>query len=289
MAGISLGAALLGSAVIGGATSAAGAAKNAGAIKNASQQTTADNAAARELQEKVYNQNYDTLSPFVARGNVAGDSINALLGLPTAAEAPQPGGGRSDYASYVQANPDLLAEYQRAPMQWGSLSDYGKFHYDTYGQGEGRTLPGVAAANGVASAVTPVTARNAFDNYLNSTGYKFQLGEANKNANSMLAATGALDSGAAVKSAQDRGQNIATGFFNNYLGLLGNQQGVGLSGASAIAGVGQNYANSMGNLYGQNSQNAWNTANAKVNNTNDLLSGLSSSFGVGLGALTKFK
>jgi hypothetical protein len=37
-----------------------------------------------DLQNRVYGSNYDTLSPFVSRGNVAGDAINALLGLPAA-------------------------------------------------------------------------------------------------------------------------------------------------------------------------------------------------------------
>jgi hypothetical protein len=36
------------------------------------------------LNQSLYNSNYDTLSPFVSRGNVAGDAINALLGLPQA-------------------------------------------------------------------------------------------------------------------------------------------------------------------------------------------------------------
>jgi hypothetical protein len=36
------------------------------------------------LNQAIYNSNYNTLSPFVGRGNVAGDSINALLGLPNA-------------------------------------------------------------------------------------------------------------------------------------------------------------------------------------------------------------
>jgi hypothetical protein len=36
------------------------------------------------LNKDIYNSNYGILSPFVSRGNVAGDSINALLGLPSA-------------------------------------------------------------------------------------------------------------------------------------------------------------------------------------------------------------
>jgi hypothetical protein len=36
------------------------------------------------LNQSLYNSNYDLLSPFVSRGNVAGGAINALLGLPNA-------------------------------------------------------------------------------------------------------------------------------------------------------------------------------------------------------------
>jgi hypothetical protein len=47
----------------------------------------------------IYKSNFNLLSPFVSRGNVAGESINALLGLPNAPQiappdisgAPQPG------------------------------------------------------------------------------------------------------------------------------------------------------------------------------------------------------
>jgi hypothetical protein len=37
-----------------------------------------------DLNKQIYNSNYDTLSPWVSRGNVAGDAYSALLGLPTA-------------------------------------------------------------------------------------------------------------------------------------------------------------------------------------------------------------
>src|SRR3954470_20883101 len=42
------------------------------------------------LNRDIYNSNYDTLSPWVARGNVAGDSYNALLGLPAAPRMTSP-------------------------------------------------------------------------------------------------------------------------------------------------------------------------------------------------------
>ena len=40
-------------------------------------------------------------------------------------------------------------------------------------------------------------------------------------------------------------QNIGSQEFGNYLGQLGQQQSVGLSGASAIAGVSQNMAGAI--------------------------------------------
>lgn len=42
------------------------------------------------LNQALYNSNYDTLSPYVSRGNVAGSQINALLGLPNATAMKSP-------------------------------------------------------------------------------------------------------------------------------------------------------------------------------------------------------
>lgn len=36
------------------------------------------------LNQAIYNSNYDVLAPYASRGNVAGQQINALLGLPNA-------------------------------------------------------------------------------------------------------------------------------------------------------------------------------------------------------------
>jgi hypothetical protein len=88
-------------------------------------------------------------------------------------------------------------------------------------------------------------ANSAFDIFRNSTGYQFRLGEGANALNSQYAGRGTLQSGAAAKALQEYGQNFASNEFGNYMGYLGNQQGVGISGASALAGVGQNYANSV--------------------------------------------
>jgi hypothetical protein len=48
----------------------------------------------------IYKSNFNLLSPFVSRGNVAGDSINALLGLPNAPQIAPP-----DISGAPQAGP----------------------------------------------------------------------------------------------------------------------------------------------------------------------------------------
>lgn len=114
---ISMGAALLGSALIGGATSVLGGSAQSHAANKAAD---ASNAAAQlqyqlgqqSLQQNrdIYNNNVGFLSPFVSRGNVAGESINALLGLPSAPAMTSPlatasGGAGMPSTGGVQTNP----------------------------------------------------------------------------------------------------------------------------------------------------------------------------------------
>ena len=58
------------------------------------------------LNRDIYNSNYGILSPFVSRGNVAGDAINALLGLPAAPRMSSPLAGT---ASPMPTNPSAPA------------------------------------------------------------------------------------------------------------------------------------------------------------------------------------
>lgn len=132
------------------------------------------------------------------------------------------------------------------------------------------------------------TANDAFNGYLSRAGFNTALGEENKAANAQFAASGALDSGAAVKSAQDRYLGLKGNYLNNYMSYLGNQQGVGLSAASASAGVAQNYANNLTNTTMNTGNTLGNLALQRGQNTNALLGNLSSSFGLGAGGLSGF-
>lgn len=214
------------------------------------------------LQRDIYGQNQAILNPYVTRGNEAGSAINSLLGI-SGTTAPANGSGvpqinpgySGSLPGGVQTNPvagqvPLGNEMAIQPGQpRGILPGFLARHPELVNDAGGATppvgAPVPAAAGAPASVPGQVPYQNAFNNYLNSTGYQFQIDQGNKGINQGYAARGSLQSGAALKALQTYGQNTATGFFKDYLGLLSNQQGVGLSGANAIAGVGTNYANSV--------------------------------------------
>jgi hypothetical protein len=61
----------------------------------------------------------------------------------------------------------------------------------------------------------------AFKNYLDSTGYNFQLQQGTDAITGSAASKGLLNSGSTGKALEGYGQNLASTTFNNYLGQLG--------------------------------------------------------------------
>lgn len=70
----------------------------------------------------------------------------------------------------------------------------------------------------------PITSAtsNGFNNYLNSTGYNFQMDQGQRAITGSAAAKGILNSGSTAKALTQYGQGLAGGAFNNYLGQLNN-------------------------------------------------------------------
>lgn len=263
---------------VGALGAGASAISSNNASKRAAQTATNTSAANNALARDIYGQNQQALSPFMQRGNAAGDQINALLGLGGAANnnmaTPQPtatqpayaggytgsgyagsGGGFGNYGSSMYpAQFSTGIPQANAPFQFWS----------------GQQPPqGVAsnAANNPPQANPQQAANNAFDNFRNSTGYQFRRDQGQDALNSGYAGAGILQSGDAMRAATEYGQNFASNEFGNYMGLLANQQGVGLSGASALAGVGQNYAN---NVTANNNAASSAIANAQLAKQNPL-------------------
>lgn len=298
-------------ASIGGALLSSSAQKKAAntAARTAQDNTAANNALARD----IYAQNQQALAPYQQRGNAAGDAINALLGIPSGF-----GGGLVESAQQRAQREALEAQYGRMPRAFegagsGSgmndlLRDYNVmadrigapragglfgregmlYNLDTgapigvrdYGGFQLDGQPAQPFATTPAPAPAPsFNPQAAFDNYRNSTGYQFRLNQGNNAIGANFAARGLNNSGAAVRSAMRFGQDIASAEFGNYLGQLSNVAGMGLSGASAQAGVGTNYVNTVtaNNNAGASAQA--NAALARGNANSMLYGGIANSLG----------
>ena len=219
-------------AVAGAGAGLIGASKNSKAIKQSTAAQQASEAQQIAYQREARAQNTAALSPFMARGNVAGETINAALGL----------GGNVP----------------------------------------GQTV-GPAGQNPATSAMA------AYELFKSSTGYQTRLDEGYSALNAGYAGRGVLQSGAAVKSALRYGQEFASNEFGNWLGALGNQQGVGFAGASALAGVGQGFADRMGDISRNSADNASAAAIARAQNQGALWSGLAGAAGQVVGALSSYR
>ena len=67
--------------------------------------------------------------------------IDDIVGVPESAPTPPPPPTSPDYAAYVDSYPDLKAATAGGYGSAGSKHAWGKWHYESYGRGEGRTVP----------------------------------------------------------------------------------------------------------------------------------------------------
>lgn len=276
---ISTAAAIIGGSLIAGGGAAIAAGKSNSAANKAADTAAANTAANNALTEKIYNQNASTLAPFVQTGTAAGALLNDFYGIPQTA-APT-AGGSPDYAAYVQANPDIAAEFQQEASAFGNdMGAFGQFHYNTYGKNEGRALPG--AAQTAITAQPGQASQSAFANYLKNSDFAFQQQEGGNQVNSGYAGAGTVQSGAAMRALERYRQNLQSGYRQQWASGVANQQGVGLGAASALAGVSTNFGNTIA---------ASNTAaaDARANAALSQQSGLGNALGMfGAGILKGF-
>ena len=111
----------------------------------------------------------------------------------------------------------------------------------------------------------------AYNNYLNSTGYNFTTSQGINAITSNRAASGLLNSGSTLKALDQFGQANAQTYGNNYLNQLGAVSGQGLTAGAAIAGVGENYGAQVSANNNSAATNVGNAAIAGANSTNNLL------------------
>lgn len=120
--------AAIGTAVVGGGAAILGSKAQKSAAGQAADQQAASTAAQLQLgreslalNKDIYGANFGLLSPYVSRGNVAGDQINALLGLPSAPAIANPL-APSAAPGMTPVNP-LAAEWARIQSMQGNGVD----------------------------------------------------------------------------------------------------------------------------------------------------------------------
>jgi len=303
--GAAIGVAAVGSSVLKSSSANKAANKAADATAQASAENTA-------LSREIYGQNKDMLSPFVQTGTAAGALLNDFYGIPQTTQTVQPagtaqsaftggfggmfGGGvpgnqSVDWGAYVRGNPDAMANWNAIKNNssgrrfGGDINAFGQFHYQDDGSRRdltayrmGQPAPTQQAAQ---PAVAPGTAsRNAFAGYLANSDYAFQQATGNNQVNSGYAGAGTIQSGAAMKALEKYRQDLQSGYRNQWASGVANQQGVGLGAASALAGVGQNYVNTIS---ANNNAAADARANAALRQQNIFGNALGTVAGIGLG------
>jgi hypothetical protein len=280
----------LGLGAIGGIASAS---SQKSAANKAAQVATDTNATNNALAREIYGQNQQALAPFMQRGNVAGDYINAMLGIPST-QIGTMGGQQGLPTQQPNQMMQYGEDYGYSPNQYGGQYGMGGNDYRGeitnsrfFDQRFGPTAQGggYQVAGQQPQGVTTQNAQDAFGQYIKNSDYGFQFGQGSNALNSGYAGAGTLQSGAAMKAMEKFRQDLQSGYRNEYMGALGNQQGVGLSGASALAGVSQNFANTMTNNNNAAGNALANAALVKGNNgIGNVISGIGGNlFGYGTG------
>lgn len=253
-------------ASIGGGLMASSAQNKASKRAAQTAQNTANSNNA--LTQGIYNQNTSNLRPFMESGTRANALLdNLLYGYQGGPQQPQQG-----QQPFGGQQPNALARQPR--MVGEAFTDD-----EMQGYQNGSPTQGAFAPQG-----QPNAGMNAWDAFRNSTNYQFRLGEGMNALNSGWAGQGALQSGAAAKDAIRYGQNFASNELGQWMNMLGGQQNLGLSGASALAGVGQNMVNNVTANNNSASSAAANAALMNGQNQANMYGGIANSLGTFAGS-----
>jgi hypothetical protein len=286
----------IGSAVIG-SHAQKDAAQSAASTSAAN--TQSNNALAREM----YATNAQHLGYWENLGRPAGEAIDELLfGAPPATQSTAPTygnpSGGNPTAPNLQTGTDGIPGYfgpsmtEIAAMQHDGIKKNYQSALAAYNQAK------QGAANHPATPATPATpstpatpatpatpsnghtpAANAFDNFRNSTNYQFRFGQGLDALDKGAAEKGSLDSGAARKAEMEYGQNFASNELSTYMDRLYQQETLGMSASSALAGVGQNLVGQVSANNNNGAAAAGNAALASGAATANMWNGVANSVG----------
>lgn len=245
-------AAVVGGAVIGGATSIYAANKSAGAAKDATGATVAENA-------RQYDQTRADFAPYRDVGRGALGSLADIYGIARPAEdlsvgskayqaafqewLPRYNGEKGSTTGFEKAQRAFADIWQRgvATGRYGAGAPPGGYPQNpdgSYGPAPGTT--------GTAPAGAPVDRTGGF---YASPGYQFRVAEGTKAIQNSAAARGKLFSGQALKAVEGYAQGVASDEFARHVAGLQSLAGVGQSATGSTATAGANAAASNSAAY----------------------------------------
>lgn len=162
----------------------------------------------------------------------------------------------------------------------------------TYEENKALEQPYITAGNTANDALQgflglggdPAKTKAALDNYLNSTGYQFQLNQGLDAASQSKAAAGLYNSGATLKALDTYGTGLARGYGLDYANQLQTTAGRGASSANALAGYNQTSSTNQQNNNNSAGTTAANAGLANASNINGLIGNALSAYGTIRGA-----
>jgi hypothetical protein len=209
--------------------------------------------------------------------------INRQPSAPTAAAGTPGSTGSADWGAYVMANPDLMADWRKVAQKgrFGSMADYGEYHYGTYGRAEGRELPqtpgtpGTPGAPGTTQEINTGVSPGDFGSldrsftladFHKDPGYQFRVDEGARALDASASARGGVLSGGAAKAMARYGQDMGSQEYGAAYNRYNNDMTTRFNRLSALAGTGQTATNtgiaSGANLTGQLQQGVNNITNS---------------------------
>lgn len=298
------------SATIGAGVLGAGASIYSANKASKTQQQASNQASDTQLQ--MFREANRLNEPWRQAGMGALTQQQALLGIGGGQPTAQQGGGfgnlgfsggdqsGSSFGSYVMTNPDLARAWSsnqgNIQNQFRSIEDFGRFHFQNFGQTEGRQLPQSGVYMGGGRDLTGIPGADpfalqksagdsAYQNFLDS-GFARSMLQTTENDMNMyrgaMGAAGTSISGSAIKGLNDINRRNTSTAFNNHFGALSGLSGTGaqlsqsqgqqgiqtgqimgnnlLAGANARASGYQQIGNSVGqfgNLLAYGSGNGW--------------------------------
>lgn len=232
-----------------------GAASGLLGARSASKAADAQTQAAQaqiDLQREIYQKTSRKFQPYYQAGNNALAAYMYEMGL---GPAPTVGGNPLTITRVTQGGQGggqwggNLSPRQQSMLQgyWeqnGVDLNAGPNGGDTFRVG-GRTFDTMAQARQYANQ----NARGAseYQGFTATPGYQFRVDEGNNAINAMAGARGGLVSGATMQALQERGQNLATEEYGNYMNRLAGITDMGMGAAGHQANIGANYASGASN------------------------------------------